>query len=152
MKATFSAVALLVGGACSERLSDQEAIIRVIESAVELPAGAKALKDYSRNYALRPDGKVIGVYVTPAEARDSEDGCEVALIDEGSRPCTEAEQAELATHDKTMTDLLGQANQSRWLKDYRTLPVLMDGGCDVIEIIFEPRSKRIESAQCNGDV
>lgn len=124
-----------------------------IEAAVELPAGAKALDDYSRDYALRPDGKVIGIFVTPrpAEARDSEYGCDVIIEDGESRPCTEAEEAETAAFDKAMADNLGQAGQSRWFEDYRELPTILDGGCGMVEIIFDPQLQRIESAQCNGE-
>ncbi len=127
--------------------------MRVIESAVELPVGAEALEEYSRNYALRPDGKVMAVYVTPlpTEARGSEDGCEVMLEDMDSRPCTEAEEAEIASNDEVMAASFGQADQSRWFDDYRDLPMIMDGGCSLIEIIYDPQSQLIESTQCNGE-
>lgn len=154
MKAAFFAIALFAGATCSERSSDQEDVIRVIEAAVKLPAGAKASEDYARNYALRPDGNVIGVYVVPqpAEPLEGDYGCELMLEDFGSRPCTEAEEAEIANHKKAATDLFGRANRSHWFEDFRDLPVIFDGGCDVIEIIFDPGPQRIESARCNGAV
>jgi hypothetical protein len=153
MKATFSIIALFIGAACSAQPSGQEAAMDAIEAAVELPAGAKVIEDYSRNYALRPDGKVIGVYVTPrpTEARDSEYGCDVMLEDGDSRPCTEAEEAENAAFDKALADNLGRAGQSRWFEDYRELPTILDGGCGVVKIIFDPHSQRIESAECYGE-
>lgn len=154
MKATFFAIALIIGGAFPERPSDQDAVMRVIESAVELPAGAQALEDYSRNYAMRADGKVIAIYVTPlpTEARGSDYGCEVMLEDFGSRPCTEAEEAEIASNDEAMAVEFGQAGQSCWFDDYRDLPVIDDGGCSLIEIIFNPPSQLIESTRCNGEL
>lgn len=127
--------------------------MQAIETAVELPAGAKALGEYSRNYALRPDGKVIAVYVVPkaVKHRDSDYGCEVMLEDFESRPCTDAEEAKMAAQEDTTADLFGQANQSRWFDNYGDLPIIMDGGCDLIEIIFDPQSRQIESTQCNGE-
>lgn len=154
MRAVFYAIALVTGSACSQQqVSEQELIMRAIESAVQLPAGAEPLDEYSRNYALRPDGKVIGVYVLPrpAEARVSDVGCEVMLESFESRPCTDAEEAEIAGQEKATVDLFGQANQTRWFEDYRDLPMMLDGGCNLIEIIFDPQSQLIQSTQCNGE-
>lgn len=154
MRRLFYTVALISGEACSQQQgSEHELITRAIETAVELPAGAKALEEYSRNYALRPDGKVMGIYVIPApvEARDNDYGCEVMLEDFGSRPCTDAEKAEIAGREKATSDLFGQANKWRWFDNYRDLPMIVDGGCDLIEIIFDPQSQRIDSTRCNGE-
>lgn len=127
--------------------------MRAIETAVKLPAEAKALDNYSRNYALRPDGMVVAIYVIPrsTEGREGEDGCEVILKDLGSRPCTDAEKKKIADEERAAAELFGRANQSRWFDDYRDLPVILDGGCDQIEIIFDPNSRAIQSAQCNGE-
>lgn len=153
MKVIYLPIVLLIGAANSERPSDEEAVMRTIESAVQLPDDAKALEYYSRNYALRPDGKVIAVYVRPhlMEARDSDYNCEVMLEDFGSRPCTEVEKGGALARDQAMAERFGQSGQSRWLEDYRDLPNISDGGCDLIEIIFDPQSQMIESTQCNGD-
>lgn len=125
--------------------------MRAVESMVQLPAGAKPLEEYSRNYASLPDGKVIGIYVLPStpETQRHDIGCEVALK-RGSRPCTDAEKAESAAQERATAKLFGQANQSRWFGDYRQLPIILDGGCELIEIIFDPSSQLIQSAQCNG--
>ncbi|MFL9839489.1 hypothetical protein ABS767_00815 [Sphingomonas sp. ST-64] len=148
------ALALCGGAACSQQgASQQERVMRAIEKAVQLPAGARPLDQYSRNYASRPDGKIVGIYVIsqPADAQASEDGCEVMLKDLGSRPCNEAEKAEIAGQEKAAADLFGQADQSRWFDDYRDLPRMLDGGCDLIEIVFDPKSHRVQSALCNGE-
>ncbi|GGA08977.1 hypothetical protein GCM10010923_19080 [Blastomonas marina] len=154
MKAVFYAIALVTGAACSqEQASEQELIMRAIESAVQLPAAAEPLEEYSRNYALRPDGKVIGVYVlpSPAEARVGDVGCEVMLENFESRPCTDAEEEEIAGREKATADLFGQANQSRWFDNHRDLPMMDDGGCNLIVIIFDPQSQLIQSTKCNGE-
>ena len=127
--------------------------MRAIESAVKLPATAKTLEEYSRNYAFRPYGKVIAVYVIPrpAEQRGSEVGCEVMLENFGSRSCTHAEKVKIADQEKRTAERFGQANQSRWFGDYLELPMITDGGCSLIEIIYDPRSHRLQSTQCNGE-
>lgn len=127
--------------------------MQAIEKAVILPEKASALDEYSRNYATGPDGKVIGIYVTPHDIDPAgEDvGCEVMLEDLESRTCTEAEEAELAARDQALAAKQGNAGQSRWFDDYLELPTIMDGGCDVVTIIYDPRAKRVESAECNGE-
>jgi hypothetical protein len=37
-----------------------------------------------------------------------------------------------------------------WLGDRRDLPVLMDGGCAVVNIVYDPLAQRVESTFCNG--
>ena len=129
MRAVFYAIALTTS-ASQEQASEQEFIMRAIEAAVQLPAVAKALEEYSRNYASRPDGKVIGVYVLPmpTEAQVGDRGCEVMLENFDSRPCTDAEKAKGATREKASADLFGQSNQTRWFDDDRELPMILDGG------------------------
>jgi hypothetical protein len=154
IRAVICFIALVTCAACSQQdASENESVMRAIEVAVELPAGARALEEYSRNYAMRPDGKVIGVFVIPRpkEERASELDCEVMLEDFDSRPCTDAEKAKVVAQAKATANLFGQANQSRWFDDHRELPMILDGGCDLIEIIFDPQSQLIESTECNGE-
>lgn len=101
---------------------------------------------------MRPDGRVIGVYVIPQpdENQGPDYGCEVMLENFTSRPCTKAEEAENAKINSAMADMFRRA-EPRWVNDYRNLPVISDGGCDVIEVIFDPRLNRIESMLCNGE-
>lgn len=153
MKTVLALLALFAGSACSAQSSEQEAIIETIEKAVVLPEKAGSLEEYSRNYASGPDGKVIGIYVTPyaADPADGDLGCEVMLENLGSRPCTKAEEAEQASHDQALAATLGEAGQSRWFDDYLELPTILDGGCDAVTIIYDPHTKKVESAECNGD-
>lgn len=155
MKTAFYAIVLTTSAGCSqERASEQELIMRAIESSVQLPATAKPLQEYSRNYASRPDGKVIGIYVLPwtTEVEVGDVGCERMLENFKSRPCTDAEKTASAGREKAAAEVFGQANQTRWFDDYRKLPMILDGGCDLIEIIFDPQSHLIQSVQCNGDL
>lgn len=127
--------------------------MRGIEAAVVLPEGARPLDAYSRNYALQPDGKVIALYVMPREKGGVAEGagCEIMLENGDARPCTEAELAEDKAFDEALENAQGEAGQSRWFDDRLELPAVNGGGCGVVTIIYDPRSKQIESAECNGD-
>jgi hypothetical protein len=37
------------------------------------------------------------------------------------------------------------------LKAYKALPVMLDGGCNVVTVRYSLRAHRIEPALCNGD-
>jgi hypothetical protein len=41
--------------------------------------------------------------------------------------------------------------QHRWLDDSRNLPAISDGGCSVVEVIYNPASKKVEETICNGE-
>lgn len=153
MKVILAILALAAATACSAQSSEQAAIIRAIEAAVVLPEGAAALDEYSRNYAVRPDGKILAVYVSPSEpvVAAEDDGCEVMLEDLEARPCTDDEVAERVRDDQSRAERMGNAGQSRWFDSYEELPVVLDGGCGFIEVIYDPKTKRIERAECNGE-
>lgn len=127
--------------------------MRAVEAAVVLPEGAGALGEYSRNYAVGPDGKIIAHYIIPfaTSNSDEEDGCEVMLEDLESRPCTDEEVAEMDRDDLAYAERMGKAGQSRWFDSYGELPLVLDGGCGFIEIIYDPKEKRVERAECNGE-
>lgn len=127
--------------------------MRSIEAAVVLPKGAGALDEYSRNYAVGRDGKIIAYYVIPfaTSITEGEDGCEVMLENLESRPCTDEEVAEMVRDDLAQAERRGRAGQSRWFDSYGELPLVLDGGCGFIEIIYDPETKRIERAECNGE-
>ncbi len=127
--------------------------MQAIEVAVVLPEGAGALDEYSRNYATGPDGKVLAHYVIPTESSvaDEDHGCEVMLANFDSRPCTDEEVAEMVRDDQARAERMGRAGQSRWLESYSELPLVLDGGCGFIEIVYNPQSKQIERAECNGE-
>jgi len=128
-------------------------MMRHIEAAVALPEGARPLEACSRNYALQPDGKVIAVFMIPHEKGGVAEGagCEIMLENGDARPCTEAELAEDKAFDEGLANAQGEADQARWLDDRLELPAGNGGGCGFVTIIYDPRSKQVESAECNGD-
>lgn len=40
--------------------------------------------------------------------------------------------------------------QRRWLADAKLLPVVFDGGCYVVTVVFDPRAAIVTQAYCNG--
>ncbi|MBA4767566.1 MAG: hypothetical protein H2049_08010 [Porphyrobacter sp.] len=152
MKALLAVLALGTGAPTLAQTSEQTAVMQAIEAAVLLPEGAGELAEYSRNYAAGPDGKVLAFYVIPFETliTDEDVGCEVMLEDLESRPCTDEEVAEMVRDDLARAERMGKAGQSRWFDSYGELPLVLDGGCNFIEIIYDPKTKRIERAECNG--
>jgi hypothetical protein len=151
--AVMKGILAILALACSAQSSEQTAIMRAIEASVVLPEGADALEEYSRNYAVGPDGRIMAYYVIPSDPiiADEDDGCEVMLEDLESRPCTSEEVAEMVRDDQARAARMGKVGQSRWFESYGELPLVLDGGCNFIEIIYDPQTKRIERVECNGE-
>ena len=42
------------------------------------------------------------------------------------------------------------AGQNRWIADHRNLPLISDGGCSVVDVVYDPAKQRVEQASCNG--
>jgi hypothetical protein len=40
--------------------------------------------------------------------------------------------------------------QRRWVDDYRSLPLISDGGCTVVNVLYDDSTGQIEQAACNG--
>ena len=42
------------------------------------------------------------------------------------------------------------AGQRRWVKDIYQLPAIDDGGCGIVNVTFDPKTKRVTQVFCNG--
>ena len=42
------------------------------------------------------------------------------------------------------------AGRRRWVADVGNLPAISDGGCGVVEVLFDPASAEVKRAQCNA--
>jgi hypothetical protein len=42
-----------------------------------------------------------------------------------------------------------RAGQRRWVSDEGHLPLIFEGGCGVVEVIFDPATDKVERAECN---
>lgn len=40
--------------------------------------------------------------------------------------------------------------QRRWLDDYRNLPAVSDGGCSIVNVVYDPKAPSVPEAFCNG--
>jgi len=43
-----------------------------------------------------------------------------------------------------------EAGQRRWVADYHELPGILDGGCYVVDVVFNPTTQKFERIECNG--
>ena len=41
------------------------------------------------------------------------------------------------------------AGQHRWLDDRHNLPAISDGGCSVVNVLYDPATQKVEQASCN---
>lgn len=110
-----------------------------IDGAFVLPPKALPLQEYARYYARRPDGK-IGVFLTAYTyqgPRPADYGCSEMLINGTSRevPCD--------------PDTEPKAGERHWINIDR-MPEANDGGCSIINAIYNPSAHRIVGLRCNG--
>jgi hypothetical protein len=142
--------AAFVVSACAAQVSTaSDKLMDELEQQVRLPTGASPLQDYARHYAFEKDGKVIGIYLLRAPSSGQglpnqapDDGCEVLGLDGDEVtgkpvPCT-AQPEVLA------------AGKRRWFSDFEELPIRFDGGCGMITVRFNPATRQVEEAFCNG--
>jgi hypothetical protein len=142
----FRAIALIALTAllgCSSPPNDAK-LLDEIESRVQLPDGARPLADYARYYSIGPDGKVIGVYLVPMvidyEASDISCGDATDDFEIKEVPCPQEADP--------VNGLL--AGQRQWIENHEQLPVIDDGGCDVITVIFDQIDRTFSKVFCNG--
>ena len=43
-----------------------------------------------------------------------------------------------------------KADNRRWVKDYNDFPIVLDGGCNIVDITFDETANRFERIECNG--
>ncbi|WP_126665465.1 hypothetical protein [Croceibacterium ferulae] len=113
-----------------------------LEENVRLPEGASKLSEYARYYADAGRGEIVAAYLIPFEHELAPgEGCEEMMKDFSSRevPCPD---------QKSPWSM--PAGQRRWLDDRLDLPVVSDGGCIYVEIIFDKATAAMKRAECNG--
>jgi hypothetical protein len=135
------AVSLLAGCATEEQL-DRDRLTDTIEARVKLPQGARKLADYARYYAFDEHGMVVGVYAPGYAWPNPDDVCGELLEDFSIReaPCPSEPKG-----DQVL------AGQRSWLGSKDKMPMISDGGCLVVSLLYEPRSGEVKSVECNGE-
>ena len=147
MRICLSLLVLLMSATSPPGQNTPGALMDEIEKKVQLPLGAARLERYARHYALQEDGKVIGVYVLhlPAPPKGADYGCSEIRLDGKeltSKPITCPPEPDISQEVA--------AGERRWFDDDRKLPLISDGGCIVVNVIFNPSAHEVESAFCNG--
>jgi hypothetical protein len=129
-------------------ISEEQKLMEKIESLVQLPQEAYSIEDYGRNYAMNDDGTVSAIYTIPPRPRPSDAKCSV-YEDGDLRPCTDRENEEEDQRRKAMVAREAKRDESRWFESADDLPMILDGGCSVIWVGFDPKTERV-AASCNG--
>lgn len=127
-----------------------DALMDEIERKVRLPAKAEPLHAYGRYYAFDGKGKVHARYLLPLEPMTPDPlpadwSCEESVMigDEltwRKAPCGP---------DPDMSHYL-KAGQRRWFADPKAIPMIFDGGCMVVHVTFDLKTRKAEHVFCNG--
>lgn len=136
----LSAMSLLTACNTPENRQHDE-LMEAVESRVKLPDGAKPLSYYARHYALNDEGLVVGVYAPGYRAPGPHQSCEELLENMTSRP---------VPCEEDVGDRL-PSGQRQWVANVNELPLIMDGGCSVITVIYDPKASMVKSTTCNGE-
>ena len=131
--------------ACSTE-TEQTRLMKEIEQKVQLPKGAEPLNAYVRFYTFSDGGKVLARWLIP-EANEPRpgDGCAEVVLGE-----TETTLREVTCDPPAPWPPQGRAGESRWIEHPNDVPVIMDGACRQINIMFDLRTRKVEQAFCNG--
>lgn len=145
----LAALVALNSSSAPER-SAHESLMDEIERQVRLPAKAEPLSSYGRYYAFDDKGKVEARYLLPPapmtpDPLPADWGCEEMVMlgnDLTSRavPCGP---------DPDRSHYL-KAGQRRWFADRKAIPMIFDGGCMVVHVAFDLKTRKVEHAFCNG--
>lgn len=131
---------VLLHSACSAHQDEHARIASAIDAALTLPKGALSADSYARYYTVRPDGKIHVIYTAsvrddapkPADYGCSEVTADFTLVDV---PCPPDDRP--------------KAKQQLWVSNSE-MPAYDDGGCSIINVIYNPESQQVEKAACNG--
>lgn len=126
---------------CTQEGDANQTAIQSVEATVELPTEAHPLAAYERYYARRPDGTIVGVYTN----HDEEHRRQVL------KACRDLEKPPFPCPVSSEGVRLVQADESLWVDDPLDLPIMSGGGCAQVTVEYDPKMKRFETVECNGD-
>jgi hypothetical protein len=128
----------LLINACSNKIIENEKIIKRIESEISLPKSSNLLGEYSRFYSGDIKSIVHAVYIIQ-KIEDREFVKKVCFETNSlSYPCNDTELGII------------KPNTTKWLHDSKNLPVQNGGGCSFIEIKYEVSTSKFLQIECNG--
>lgn len=122
-----------------------------IERTIRLPRDADRLQSYARHYAFRSPQTVEAVYVIPYVPTDWRQDV-AAIIKAGYPPSTPAEIKDMKAMNALSREQWGDAGKRYWHRSRNVFPMIDDGGCAQISIVYDINAKRILSLDCNFDL
>ena len=136
-------VAALLAGCTSREAAREDAVMDRIEQNIVMPRGARSLGSYARYYAPDSDGLINGIYIAP-ELEKTEPGAGCADV-----TVNFTLQAVPCDIHPTPTDEI-RAGQRQWRSNPRKLPLITDGGCDIILSLYSQRQRAFTLVRCAG--
>jgi hypothetical protein len=150
MRCCSALILLLLVAANSPRdTRKQVALMDEIERSLVLPAGARPLQAYGRNYAYSGSDEVTAVYLLPDAPMPKGWTCSIS-DKSGDRDCTRAEVERMYRRDALNRARQTPAGVRRWHANSSGLPVVNDGGCMLVTVKYRISAHRVEFATCNG--
>lgn len=141
MRAALALALLLLAG--PDQNVGQVQLMDAIEKALVLPPRAHPLGDYARFYAFEADGKVVGRYVIPERAEpETATGC--LWVGRNGKTRVEPCPPSRAWPEGVA------AGERKWVADPASVPGMSDGGCRQVNLLYHPRSGKVEWVFCNG--
>ncbi|MES2058194.1 MAG: hypothetical protein V4564_19820 [Pseudomonadota bacterium] len=134
-------IALLVPVQGSMGLSARERVrlMDAIDTTVRLPIGARPLQQYARFYSVRPDGKIAVLFDADTKTKRPKGYRCSLLMPDGSFKKVQCPP-----------DTRPEANERHWVKPSE-MPLIFDGGCGVIDMLYDPRTAKVEQIACHGE-
>jgi hypothetical protein len=151
MKPVLMLAALIaLAAASAPGRSTHEALMDEIERQVRLPAEARPLDEYGRYYFFEGKGRVRALFVHALDPRDdgsspSHLGCAEGVTIRG-RP---ALRAIPCPADPAARRYL-RAGHRQWVAGRSAAPAIHDGGCKVVHLTFDLRTRKAGHVSCNG--
>lgn len=145
----LAALVVLSSSSAPER-SPHDALMDEIERKVRLPRNANPLNAYGRYYAFDGKGKVEARYLLPPEPMTPDPlpadwGCEESVI-----LGNDLTWREVPCGPEPGTSHYLKAGQRRWFADGEAIPMIFDGGCMVVHVTFNLKTRKVEYVFCNG--
>lgn len=128
---------------------DREALMRRIETKVQLPKGARPLGAYDRYYRWSAPGEVVAGFVLPYPPSNPDEGCTI-VDSKGERPCPPPTARDRETYRKAMARFKGPRERVWVNGKYLPSDGISDGGCTVVNIRYNVALDRVTQLYCNG--
>ena len=131
--------------------SRERAVMDAIERSIVLPATARPLAAYGRNYAWADPTHVVATYLLPRLSSPPAEQCRV-MQDSVMRPCPGRDISDIARQEAEARAAETPAGHRRWFARPGEWPTIFDGGCAQVNVAYDVPNQRITQVACNGDL